>query len=432
MCSATYFYDYFRAKLPQMRYIHGVPDVESDLSPNEAPAFELEAGLIVEALRAALADVIARFRPPVRRASQLRERVNLSQKVCWGIFTAASAPDGRSIASLLPGRRGMELFFAAALAEGVAADSVESARLAFERFEEAVERHAGSGGRDAFETMAGEIGESRDPNNADLKHKRAVFRGMSLLLGRQAKMFCGTYIACPGRDGMLDLAFIKGMSGLHRTRRGVPLHTTAHLWHTAHPGDPAEVSPFVPLDPREAGPDSMALLRDFCSRPLPEFRLIESRAGYRGYELISNALGSSGEVTYFTGQAIRGACPVPGTVAGSELMMSKLVDIPLESFVGDLLMHKSVWDTRPPEVQMFACRLDGSPEFRDADRLPLSEQAEYLGEGLYAARTPLIPQYEDMLSYAMDRLGWDASEFRVFRCCVRFPLLYSRIRLTLR
>jgi hypothetical protein len=407
--------------------------IQSDHHPNEISPFEVEAGVAVESLRAALADVIAGFRPPVRRASQLRQAVKLSQKVCWGIFSAAYSQDAREITSLLPGRRGMELFFGAAVGEGVPAERVDRARSAFERFEEAVERHAGAGGRDAFETMAGEIGDATpEHGNSDLRHKRSVFRGMSLLHGRQARVFCGTYVAKPGENGLLDLVFIKGMGGLKRTRRAAQLHTTAHLWHTAHPGDPARVSPFVPLDPREDGTQNIGLLRDFCSSPLPRFRLIESRPGYSGFELVNSALGSSGEVTYFTGHSIKEACPVPGSVAGSELMMSKLIDIPLELFVGDFLMHRSVWGETPPEVRVFACRLDGSPEFRDSDLLPLAEKAEYLGEGLYAARTPLVPRYEEVLGYAMERVGWKPEEFRLFRCCVEYPLLYSRLRITLR
>jgi hypothetical protein len=397
-------------------------------------AFEHEAEAIVDALRAALAELIAGFRPPVRRASELRQAVGLSQKVSWGIFTAATAPDGRALASLLPGRRGMDRFFAAALREGVPHATVERARAVFETFEQAVARHAGPGGRDAFEAMSGELGDTRpDLRSADLKHKRTAFRGTSLLWGRQARGFCGIYIAHPSATpGLLDLVFIKGMVGLHRTRRGVPLHTTAHLWHTANPGDPEDTSLFEPLDPRESASGSIGLVRDFCSQPLPSFRLVESRPGYSGYELAGDALGSTGEVTYFTGHIIRGACPVPGSVPGSELMLSKSVDVPLEGFIGDILMHSSVWDTRPPEVKVYAARMDGAAEFRDSDLLPLTETAEYLGEGLYAARTPLVPAYEKLLSYAMDRVGWKAPEFRVFRCGVEYPPLYSRVRMSLR
>ena len=68
---------------------------------------------------------------------------------------------------------------------------------------------------------------------------------------------------------------------------------------------------------------------------------------------------------------------------------------------------------------------------QDSDLLPLTERAEYLGDGIDAARTPLIPRYADLLSYAMQRTGWRPEDFRVFRCRVDYPVLYTRIRLTL-
>ena len=157
-----------------------------------------------------------------------------------------------------------------------------------------------------------------------------------------------------------------------------------------------------------------------------------SRQGYKSHEMVSNGLGPAGEVTYFTGESRRAESAAPGSVPGAEVMLFKTVDIPLETFTGDILIHQSLWGIVPPEVHVFACPLDGSTEFRDADLLPLTEKAEYLGDGIDAARTPLIPRHAEILSYAMDRMGWKPEDFRVFRCSVSYPVLYTRIRLTIR
>jgi hypothetical protein len=255
---------------------------------------------------------------------------------------------------------------------------------------------------------------------------------MSQLWGRQVRVCCSTEIMHPSASpGLMDTVIIKGMVGLRRTRRSVPLQIMSRHWSWSTPGDPQE-SPPEPLDPRETGPEAIGLLRDFCSQPLPEFRLRESRQGYRSHELVSNTLGASGEVTYFTAEAFRADTATPGSVPGSEATIAKTVDIPMEAYTGDILVHKSLWDTRAPEVRVYACRLDGSMEYRESDLLPMTEQAEYLGEGLYAARTPLIPRYAEMLSYVIERMKWKAEEFRVFRCRVDYPVLSTRIRMTLR
>lgn len=335
----------------------------------------------------------------------------------------------------------MERFFVAASLHDVPAAVLDHARAAFDQFERSVATHAGS--RDAFETMmteqaAGEGAEAEWPGAAsDFKHKRAAFRANSIMWGRQARVFCATKIIHPSSEpGMVDGAFIKGIVGLHRTRRSVPLQTTAHHWRTPNAGEPTNPNPPEPLDPRESGADAIGLLRDFCSQPIPQFRLRVSRQGYRSHEMIGDTLGPAGEVTYFTGEIRRAESAVPGAGAegsapGAQVLLFKAVDMPLEVFNGDILVHRSLWDTRPPEVSVFAWPLDNSTEFRESDLLPLTERAEYLGEGIDAARTPLIPRYSDILSYTMSRMNWSPGEFRVFRCRVDFPVLYTRIRLTL-
>jgi hypothetical protein len=406
--------------------------------PQASPVFESEADAVLQELRPALADILERLQPPVMRATQLKRLLNLSQKVSWSLFNAATARDPRALASLLPGRRAMEQFFAAAAQHGVTPKSIERARAAFERFEQSVARHAGS--RDAFETMVSEFcagnGEDGAAGGSDFKHKRAVFRGASLLWGRQARVGCATMILHPSAtEGLLDQALIRGMIGLRRTRRAVSLHTTAHRWRVVSPGDPEAPQMPEPLDPRETGPESIGLLRDFCSQPLPQFRLHESRQGYRSHELVTDNLGLTDEVTYFWGEATRGEWAAPDSVPPPhswEVTLTKSVDIPLEAYSGDILVHKAIGKIRVPQVQVYAVRLDGSKELREADLLPLTEKAEYLGDGIDAARTPMIPRYAEMLGYAMERVGWKPEEFRVFRCRVDYPVLYTRIRMTLR
>lgn len=400
--------------------------VGPDQSTIESLDFEREATAALQQLRPALADVVERLEPPVARAADLRRRLGLSQKVAWGLFTAATTRDVRTLPSLLPGRLGMERFFEANAREGVPAEIIDRAREAFQRFEETVARHASS--RDVFETMVSELKGGADdgaPVASDLRHKRSAYRANALLWGRKAEISCGVRIIGPeNHPGSLDGVLINGMIGLQRTRRGVHIRTTERRWNWAMPGNPPE-----PLDPSEAGPDSIGLLRQFCSQPLPEFRLCESNDSYRKYELVSEKLGASGEVTFFTGEIFRGRPDPAGTRRA--LTQFRGVGMPLGLYLGDMLVHRDWCDTTPPEVQVYAWPLDGPREFRDSDLLPLAEQAEYLGEGLDAARTPLIPRYPHLLAYALDRMGWDPAEFRVFRCSVEFPLLHTRIKMTL-
>ena len=208
------------------------------------------------------------------------------------------------------------------------------------------------------------------------------------------------------------------------------MHTTEVVWRTPAPGDPP-AAPREPIDPREIGPDAIGLLRDFCSHPTPEFRLRQGRPGFHVHELLNDHLGRSGEVTYFTGDAYRDDTAAPGT-EGSNVGFSKIIDIPIQSYVGDAVIHKSAWGTKPPEVDVSAFRLDGTLDYGEQDRLPMIERAEYLGDGVDAARTPLLPRYAELLTYVIERMGWKPDEFRVFRCLVEYPVMYTRIGMSLK
>src|SRR5262245_40380942 len=151
------------------------------LSPAQSPditALDREVEAVLEGLRPALAAIISQLRPPVRRAIDLRKVLELSQTVCWGIFNAVKTDELDAMIALLPGRRGMQLFFEAAAVSGVPPEVVDQGRAAHERFEQTVSRHAGS--RASFEAMVRGLRTERGTEESQsnlLKHKRAVFRG---------------------------------------------------------------------------------------------------------------------------------------------------------------------------------------------------------------------------------------------------------------
>jgi len=405
--------------------------LESECTTNISANVEREADLVVRELRSALAAVVEGVRPPVARAADLKRALNLGQTLAWALFNAATSADARGLPSLMPRRRGMERFLEAAQRNGVPPEAIARARATFERFEASVARHAGS--RETFGAMVAGLGEGSGEEgiSSELKHKRAAFRANSVLWGRQTRAFCAASIVHPSQTpGRMDTINIAGMAGLHRTQRAAPLHTVVRAWRWATPPDPEPTGP-VALDPREGGPGSLHLLRDFCSQPLPEFRLLEEREGYRSYELVSEGLGASAELTYFFGDVYLGDGVPPGTAPGAEVTLFKTVDIPMQTYLGHMIVHRSLWGTRPPIVRIYAAPPDGSREFRDRDVLPLTERAEYLGDGIDAARTPLLPRLGEMLEYAMERMGWKGEEFRVFRCRVDYPVMHTRIWMTL-
>lgn len=396
-----------------------------------ARVFQTEVGEVLPELRSALAGVLEHLDPPISRATDLRQRLRLDQSLSWNIYNAATASDSLAIAPNLPGPRPMQRFLDAASACGVPQEALDGVRVAFERYEALIARHARS--RDAFETMVAEIGGDKDQvsiDRADAKHKRAMFHAAALLMGRQARVFLSFLIVHPSETkGRVDLVGVGGKIGLHQTRHGVPLQTIAGHLRNSESADPEGPAPAEALDPDERAPGSVGLLRAFCSKPLPRFRTTLAQGDNELHELVAEGLGMLSEVTYFTGHAARAVAHAPGGGPQGDIKFARLITTPTEVCISDVLMHESVWDETPPKVGVYAWPVGSSSVYRDSELLPMHEKAVYLGRGVRAGRTPRAPQYTEMVSYAMDRMGWNPDEFRVFRCVVEHPMLYSRIRM---
>lgn len=411
-----------------------MPRTHAVHNPHAFLTFETETGDVLHELRAVLAAIVEGLKPPIIRATDLRRRLGLDQSLSWSIFKAATAEDARAVASLVPGRRAFERFLAATAESGVPVATVERARAAFDRFEGLVERHARS--RSAFATMVAQIGEAPQEQfteAADARHKRFMFRGAAHLLGRQAHVAYHAIALHPSeKPGLLDRMVIRGMLGLHQTRRGVPLQTITRQIYKPTAGDPIDVTALESLEPEPDG-TPFGFLRDFCSQPMPEFRPLPDDTGYAKYELVSPGLGASSQVTYFAAFLGRACVAAPGSAPDAEIVMARATIIPVETYIGDVLMHESVWDEQPPPVGVYAWPVEGPPwEFRERDRLPLSERAVHLGRGADAGRTPLVPRYSEMLAFAIRRAGWNPDEFRIFRCKVDYPMVYTRISMSFR
>jgi hypothetical protein len=408
-------------------------ELRSKQKQNAEHAFEGEAAAVLQEQRAALAEVLDQLRPPIARPTELSRLLGLNQKLSWSLFKAARSRDDRALATFLPGRRPMERFLEAAATHGVPAATIARARAAFERFERTVDLHGG-GSRDAFETMVADLEGSDDDSPAaavQLRHKRAMFRASSLLFARQARVTFGAIIVHPSDEpGLVDTAAVKGMVGLHRTRRDVPLYTMTHHLRLRQSGDPARHGVLEPIDPREASPEAVGLLHDFCSQPLPQFRIESATDGVTSLEMVSQGVGTSSEVTYFMGHVCRGAEATPGSAVGSATALTKGYDFPVELDISDVLMHESIWDERLPDVQVYKWpALGWQAPLRRSDLLPMVESAAYLGLGPYAGRTPHLESYEPMMSYIMERQGWNPREFRLFRCIVEYPVVHTRLRM---
>lgn len=407
------------------------------LSPSRqadpARVFEDSVRSVLEEVRASLATIVERITPLPRRAAEMQRTLALDSHLSWSIFSAANTPDALAIASLLPGERAVAKFLDRAKANGVPPSDIERAELALVEFDRAVQTHAG--GREMFESMVASLTVHRAnaDSETDLRNKRAAFRALSMLWGRQANQLLESIILHPSRTpGLIDRAYIGGLIGLRQTRPDSSFKIRRMYSRLPLPGDP--VPP--PLEPLSDEPVSdeypWGVVLKLCSESLPKFRVFTDEDGVIYHELAHRIIGATDEMTCIWGHVARDNEASPASTPGTEVSHIRCFTTPLSLSVTDMVVHESIWDERLPEVRVYQVELNGrTTDIREDSRMALREEVRLLGRGLEAARSPEIPTQASMLAYAFDRLGWNPKEFRVFRCRVEYPLLYTRLHMML-
>jgi hypothetical protein len=173
-------------------------------------------------------------------------------------------------------------------------------------------------------------------------------------------------------------------------------------------------------------------LRDFCSRPLPEFRAVDADAGFIYGELIGVGLGKRGAITCIEGNVARS---VISRYRGEHSRANQLcvgVHVPCETLVLDLLVQDGTYDlnTMKPKIAAYGEQMGGPPypaRSQTCEPLPVRESVEYLGRGTSVMHVADVPRYAEMAQYVFDRLKWRSEQFHVFRCRMQYPIMPTTV-----
>lgn len=404
--------------------------LEQPTAPLHSVSFEEEATAVLGKLRDGLAAVIANQKGgTVKKAADLHKALGLNRPLAWSVYRVATATHPRDAGPFVPGSGPMERFLIAAERRGAAAELTADVRRIYQQFEDLVERHAGD--REAFESMLAHSDESHR-EVVDLKTKRDAFRLNGRLWGVQSKAIVLCTIIHPSSvPNKVDAATIRGQVGVCQVRPETPAYSSIR-WKNATALDAQTTieQRIEPLDPDGTVVGGVNLLREFSSKPLPEFRTrTDSENWQRGY-LMSPGIGNCAATTYFLGSVARAIDP-PFPTQKSVTGYVDRIRRPAELYLRDVLVHRSLWSGEPMQVQIGSGDSGGLDTIEDwnFERLPVQERTIDLGYGIDVLPTTDVPRHREMIDYAMNRLGWPAKEFRVFRCRIDYPIMHSAIRL---
>lgn len=405
-----------------------MPVADTETAPRQ---FEREAETALVGFRDALASLVAAIRSPsdrgaIRGGADLQRVLGISNTLAWQVYRVAHASDALAEGRAVPRRRAVERLLAAAAEREVPQEIIRRVAAATAEFEGVVKRHARS--RREFDSMVSGVARSGSAQ-VDLTHRRYAYMGNSHIWGVQTRTnLCCTLLHPGTAPGMHDVAHILGHTDLQRLRRNAPL-VIARLRFDHEDG--VECQPVVreAIDAAGNAAHGVALLREFCTQPLPKIRATPTESGFVSAEIVNEKLGKQSEVTCLIGHVTRNVGPIHQQENDRHFWGRTMVRTPAEVLVHDVLVFDNIFGPIAPRAMVYGDQRvgDTAAKYSQAELLLAGETVRNLGRGPSVVHTADVPRYPEMVQYVCDRLGWDATRFDVYRCRLDYPIMPSSV-----
>lgn len=398
-------------------------------APNTAAigTFEADVSDVLTRMRSALAEVLAAVPDEIGRGIDLHRKLQIDRKLSWKVFKVANSADPVAAGPHVPSRASMRAFFRAARKRGVPKTLVESASRVAADFEDVVTRHAGD--RATFDSMVSALAPDESTEQIDLANRRLAFRAQRHVYGVQArtKLKLVMLNASAAQD-MIDVARAEGYISMRRLRDAAPMHVSSS--GLANDDGTDRQMNREPIDTLGAS-HGMALLQDFCSRPLPRFRAVSAGGNTLRGELVNSGVGIRAASTCIEGHITRAAVPRYRDAANHTALFVAATYSPCEVLVMDLLVHEDIYGPLTPSVDVEDRRFGTPLSMAPAPEmiLPSRFSVTHLGKGPSVLHTADVPRYAELGRYVFDRLGWEGDRFDVYRCRIEYPVVPSSIAL---
>ncbi|MGD8450505.1 MAG: hypothetical protein PVJ57_01690 [Phycisphaerae bacterium] len=361
------------------------------------------------------------------RPSQLDHATRVGKDVAYRVLKAVRSEDPIAVVHLLPGPTPLRRLLRAATDQAVSPPVVAEANQAVDALEEFIAAEAGDRGTLDL-IISGWLPQAR--HKGELLAKQTVFRGMSQIKGLSGDVLFEAAFACPSADGtQINTAWVRGVKGFRRWRRGVELHLSSRRV-SAPVNGPVSSS----LDGRPITGVSDWILPQFSSVAAADLEVARTTTADL-YTLRSDTLGMRSAEDIVFAEVMRHSLPryeEPGVMRRSGLFSE--VVLPARLLVFDVLLHAEAFPEAQPQLRVYDTGLHGVADCNDATRdrdiLPLNESISAAGKGVDGLRVPEVPQYVDIMRHVLDCVGWDAQAFRAFRCRIEYPLYASQVIMT--
>ncbi len=374
-----------------------------------------QAAAVLVDLRDAVRRLVDSSPVPIRRAADLSRTLEVDAPLGWQVFRLAIATDPFAAVPYIPRAGSMDKVLRHAAERSFDGAAIEAARLAFDRFEEAIRRIAG--GRGNFDAMVAALGREAS-GLIEVRHRGAAFRANTHVWGLSADTDHRVAVWHPGSwPGSEHVLSIFGKVNLRQLRPDAVLCLRSSVV-TDEGG--ASVHAFRTL----------SLVEGFGSDPPPAIEVVRDPDAVR--QVVRPAgVGSAGAITFFIHELAR---DWNEGRAQTSWGLRCLVNVPCKVMILDMLVPRG-WSA-PATARLTTHGSLSNPasvvENAEPFLLPTRETVRHLGagqQGLEAMHTPEVPRCPEMIRAMLRRVEWEGAAFDVYRCRIRYPILHSMVAL---
>jgi hypothetical protein len=351
---------------------------------------------------------------------QLAEALGVDKVLTHRVLKAIRQEDPLSCVYHAPGPDPLRRFMRRAKQRGLNAALVQRAQSAISQFESLVRDELGN--RSALASvLASFLPEAR--LEFETRRKQSAYRAMSELLGYDCDVNLNSIFVHPSNNGSsLDIAWMMGYLGLRRLRPGVTVKFATK--QQPEPGGSDLRYPYT-IDGEQGSAKDYLLDQLWTEAPAPVKTLKQGDCLH--YVLGETGFGPNSKVDLLLGES--GQDQMPMTVpegSGRRRWFYGSTTIPAKTMLLDVHVHRDVFQGSDPDLLLYNSHESGIADVndisRDIDRLDWIETIQYLGEGLDKIKTRVSPHHKEITSEIFRKLGWDASEFRVWRTHIDYPV----------
>lgn len=389
-------------------------------------SFEEVATSVLRELQEALIGLLAAAPGETHRATDVERAFGVDYKLAWQTFRIANADNPLAAGASVPARVSMRKLLQAAAKKRIPEQLIERVSTAFDAFEQFVSTDAGD--RESLEALLSAfLPEERQKQ--ELAAKAADFKARSQINGiaAEAELFTSFYV--PSQDGeMVDLAFVQGHIGLRRIWPGAPIRFGY---------ENSGLAKLLTLDGSPMATGQEALLREFSTSPLPEFKRHATDMS-TNYSVTEQDIGLRSAIDLVRGLLNRNNKPLHRQNDGrTHTGVLSILDVPSKRLTMDIFLHESIYPGVSPELTIHDTSRDGvvlriNDPSREHDRLQIHEFVRPLGAGFVQAKLPHVPRYVDMLRHAADKLHVDPATLRGYRLDVQYPVYATQYTVAFR